>query len=254
VLLPMAAYATRYYNPRGLHPSEPNYLWLEAGTNFGILDNADPARNHQASHLHLVRLMEQKGISWRSYQEGISGMDCPLLETGLYAPKHNPMVFFDDVTDTNDPHSRYCISHVRPFAELSADLKNHRVARYNFITPNLCNDMHGNPRCDMSNPIRRSDAWLARNVPEILRSPAWTNGGVLFITWDEGESGDGPIGLIVLSPLVKAGAYSNAIRYTHSSLLLTIQEIFGLTPPLGDAANATDLRDLFANLPRLAEQ
>jgi hypothetical protein len=35
-LLPAASHAEQYYNPPGLHPREPNYLWLEAGTNFGV--------------------------------------------------------------------------------------------------------------------------------------------------------------------------------------------------------------------------
>src|SRR5438046_121607 len=39
VLLPMASYAEQYYNPRRIHPSLPNYLWLEAGTNFGIAND-----------------------------------------------------------------------------------------------------------------------------------------------------------------------------------------------------------------------
>src|SRR5438270_11702053 len=39
VLLPMASHAEQYYTPPRLHPSEPNYLWLEAGTNFGILND-----------------------------------------------------------------------------------------------------------------------------------------------------------------------------------------------------------------------
>src|SRR5262249_13952825 len=34
-LLPIASHAEQYYNPPGIHPSEPNYLWLVAGTNFG---------------------------------------------------------------------------------------------------------------------------------------------------------------------------------------------------------------------------
>jgi phosphatidylinositol-3-phosphatase len=249
VLLPMAAHASQYFNPPGLHPSEPNYLWMEAGTGFGIRDDRDPAANHQATTLHLVTLLKHKGISWRGYQEDISGTDCPLVNTGLYAPKHNPMIFFDDVTDTNNRASTSCISHMRPFRELRADLQNDTVARYNFITPNLCNDMHGDPRCALSNQIRSGDDWLAHNVPYILDSPAWANGGVLFITWDEGEDGDGPIGMIVLSPNAKGNGYSNSIHYTHSSLLRTIQEIFGTMPLLGDAANAADLSDLFATFP-----
>jgi hypothetical protein len=39
------------------------------------------------------------------------------------------------------------------------------------------------------------------------------------------------------------------VHYTHSSTLRTVQKMFGLTPYLGDAANATDLSDLFTKLP-----
>lgn len=247
-LLPMASYAQSYYNPPGLHPSEPNYLWLEAGTNFGITDDADPRANHQATPEHLVTLLNHAGISWTSYQENISGTTCPLVSSGLYAAKHNPMVYFDDVTDSNDLHSATCIAHVRPYAELPAALEQNSVARYNFITPNLCNDMHGAGRC-LSSLIARGDAWLAAEVPHILNSQAYQQGGVLIITWDEGEGGDGPIGMIVLSPLAKGGGYTNTIHYTHSSTLRTLQEIFGVTPLLGDAAQATDLRDLFTVFP-----
>jgi len=45
--------------------------------------------------------------------------------------------------------------------------------------------------------------------------------------------------------------YSNAIQYSHSSFLRTMQKIFEVDPPhgypwLGAAANATDLSDLLA--------
>jgi hypothetical protein len=33
----------------------------------------------------------------------------------------------------------------------------------------------------------RSDQWLARNVPLILESDAYKQGGALFIIWDEAE-------------------------------------------------------------------
>ncbi len=85
-LLPTASYAEQYYNPPGNHPSEPNYLWLEAGTNFGISDDSDPAFNHQSTTQHLVTLLSNAGLSWKSYQEGISGTDCPLKEVGYMLP------------------------------------------------------------------------------------------------------------------------------------------------------------------------
>jgi phosphatidylinositol-3-phosphatase len=247
-LLPIASYAEQYYNPPGNHPSEPNYLWLEAGTNFGISNDADPTANHQSTSKHLVTLLSNAGISWKSYQEGISGTECPLIGSGLYAPKHNPMVFFDDVTNTNDPNSSNCISHIRPSTELATDLQHSTEANYNFITPHLCDDMH-DTCAPINDPVKQGDSWLAQNLPTILNSQAYKNGGVVFITWDEGEGGDGPIGMIVLSNNAKGGGYSNTIHYTHSSTLRTLEEIFGVTPLLGDAANATDLGDLFKTFP-----
>lgn len=249
VLLPAGAHAEQYYNPPGVHPSEPNYLWLEVGTNFGIANDSSPSRNHQSTTSHLVTLLNNKGISWKSYQEGISGKDCPLSDSGLYAPKHNPMVFFDDVTDGNNAASPYCIAHVRPYIELAADLQNNAVARYNFITPDLCHDMHDSSGCVTTNSIKNGDNWLAEQVPAITNSQAYKSGGVLFITWDEGENkSDGPIGMIVLSPSAKRG-YSNTIHYTHSSTLRTIQELMGVSPLLGEAANANGLSDLFSSFP-----
>jgi hypothetical protein len=247
-LLPMASYAEQYYNPPGNHPSEPNYLWLEAGTNFGISNDDNPDANHQGTTQHLVTLLNNAHISWKSYQEDISGTVCPLTENGLYAPKHNPMVFFDDVTNSNDPHSSYCIAHIRPYSELATDLQQQTQARYNFITPNLCNDMHDSC-APLYDSVKQGNTWLAQNLPPILNSQAYKDGGVVFITWDEGEGGDGPIGMIVLSPDAKGGGYANTIHYTHSSTLRTMEEIFGVSPLLGDAANANDLRDLFKTFP-----
>jgi hypothetical protein len=244
-LLPQASRAERYFNPPATHPSLPNYLWLEAGTGFGIADDQPPSAHHQPTADHLVGQLDRAGLAWKSYQEGIAGTACPLTSTGRYDPKHNPMVYFDDVTGANDARNAGCIAHVRPYAELAADLRADTVARYNFITPDLCHDMH-DPCAPTNNGIKQGDDWLAVAVPSILASPAFRRGGALFITWDEGAGGDGPIGLLALSPYAKGGGYLNRIRYTHSSLLATLQQIFGVGPLLGDAANATDLRDLFA--------
>ncbi len=247
-LLPLAAHAENYMNPPGNHPSLPNYLWLEAGTNFGITDDNDPYSNHQSASAHLTTLLTHAGISWKTYQENIAGTQCPLTASYPYAPKHNPFVYFDDVTGGNNTNSATCIAHVRPYTELTTDLQRGTVARYNFITPNLCDD--GHDWCAPYNdPVKQTDTWLSQAVPAILRSQAYQDGGALFITWDEGEGGsDGPIGMIALSPYAKHG-YANAILYTHSSTLRTIEEIFGVGPMLGDAANATDLRDLFTSFP-----
>jgi len=247
-LLAIASHATQYYNPPGLHPSLPNYLWLEAGTNFGILDDAEPSTNHQSSTAHLVTLLDAAGVSWRAYQEGTGGIVCPLTDQGDYVVHHDPFVYFDDVTQRNNPRAPRCLQHVRPYSELEADLINDTVARYNFVTPNVCDDMHD--ACDpVNDPVKQGDAWLSRELPKLLGSPSFANNGAIFITWDEAETGDGPIGMIVLSPKAKGGGYQNTIHYTHSTTLRTVEEIFGVTPLLGDAANATDLSDLFVSFP-----
>ncbi len=248
-LLPRASHAEQYYNPAGVHPSLPNYLWLEAGTAFGIRDDGNPGAHHQRTTSHLVTLLEHAGITWKSYQEDIDRATCPLAPIRKYAPKHDPMVYFDDVTATNKPNAASCVAHVRPYTELARDLQRNTVARYNFITPNLCDDMHDTFGCATYDSIRNGDTWLAHAVPQILASQPYRAGGVLFITWDEGEGSDGPIGMIVLSPHAKGAGYTNTIRYTHSSTLRTVQEIFGVTPWLGDGANAPDLRDLFTSFP-----
>ena len=242
-LFTTAASAEQYYNPPLNHPSEPNYVWMEAGDSLGIPDDNDPAINSRDTSDHLSDYLDRAGISWKAYEEDISGMDCPLVPVNLYGPKHNPFVFFDDVTGHVNATDPYCIRHIRPFAEFANDLTDYTVARYNFITPNLCNDMHS-----CATPV--GDTWLKNTVTSILASSAYAEGGVIFITWDEADGGDGPIGMFVLSQTAKAG-YSSSLHYDHSSLLKTMQEIFGVGPLLRHAGDPSvnDLSDLFSTFP-----
>ncbi len=250
-VLPRAAFAENYSTPPGLHPSEPNYIWLVAGTNFGIKTDKPPSVNEVDSNDHLAFQLDRAGIPWRAYQEGISGKDIPKVDKGNYAVRHNPFMFFKGInTDL-----RYCTNHIRPFTELAGDLASGRVGRFNFITPNLTNDMHNLAAGSKSTRLQ-GDRWLRSMLPGILASDAYKDRGAVFIVWDEGDEGakdepthDGPIGMIALSPLGKGGGYHNSVRYTHSSTLRTFQEIFGVRPFLGDAAEATDLADLFQPAP-----
>jgi phosphatidylinositol-3-phosphatase len=240
-LLPLASYCDQYYNPPGIHPSEPNYIWLEAGTNFGIFNDNPPANNHQSTTNHFVTQLRNAGISWKTYQENMTAGTCPTVDAPPYYVKHNPFAFFDDVTSAN------CTSVMRPFTELAGDIANHTLAHYNFLTPNICNDMHDSC-APTNNPVRQGDNWLAQNLPMILNSAEYQNNGLIIITFDEGAGGsDGPIGMIVLSPFAKGSGYHNAIHYTHSATLRTLQKIFNVRPFLAGAANALDLGDLFLN-------
>jgi phosphatidylinositol-3-phosphatase len=253
-LIPMGSHANQYYNPPGMHPSLPNYLWLEAGTNFGIFRDGLPKHNGQDTTQHLVTLLENAGVTWKAYLEDISPNRCPLYNEGpinqsgnqSYAERHQPFAYFNDVTDNHNRDSAKCIAHLRPFKELARDLAKNTVAQYNWITPNLCNDMHDS--C-ANGQVRNGDAWLAQNVPAILNSQAYKDGGALFVTFDEANTGDGPIPMIVLSQFAKGHGYANDLPYTHGSTLRTMEEIFGVTPLLGDAADQQDLSDLFQVFP-----
>ena len=254
-LVPMGAHAEQYFTPPGNHPSEPNYIWLEAGDNLGITDDNEPSVNHQATTNHLVTMLRTANVAWKSYVEDIAADTCPTTSSGLYAAKHTPFVFFDDVTSD----AAYCKSHIRPFTELAGDLTNNAVARYNFISPNLCDDMHGTTggfQCVpiLTDLIKKGDDWLKVNIPVIMASQAYANGGVIFVAWDEGSgtgsAADGPIPLLVLSSKAKTG-YASQAHFTHSSMVKSVQEILGVTPLLRHAgdANTSDLADLFTSFP-----
>lgn len=244
-LLPLGAHASHYFNPPGVHPSLPNYLWLEAGTNFGIFDDNPPGAHPLRTTRHLVTLLSRAHVSWRVYADGISGSTCPLSNSYPYAVRHNPTMYFGDDTSGWNPTSAGCIQHNRPMAQLTAELRSNRVARYNLIIPGLCNDMHD--FCLPVGPVAQGDDWLRSIVPSIFASKAFGRGLVL-VTWDEGEGGDGPIGMIALSPYARRG-YTGGAHYTHSSTLRTLEEIFGVRPFLGGAAHALDLRALFTRFP-----
>src|SRR5581483_9075762 len=75
-----SSYATQYFNDgTGVHPSEPNYVWAEAGTDFGFHSDADPtvANGNIYSAPTLTSQMDAKGISWKNYQEDLQYTSSP---------------------------------------------------------------------------------------------------------------------------------------------------------------------------------
>jgi hypothetical protein len=305
------AYATAYHNVLatssgdipGLHPSEPNYIWAEAGIYIGTFNDNDPYAGgaNQASLLHLSALLAAAGKNWKSYQEDIDlagngsgqitnvplGRDqwnVPLtsfsgtLAAGSfnayngsnqysYAAKHNPMLFFTDTNGgNNSTPSNPLSAHYAPLQQLLVDLSVGSVADYNWITPNLNNDMHSalaggykGLTGDQAN-IKQGDDFLKQLIPTIMASAAYKNQGAIIVWWDETESTGATgeraddfkhtLGEIVISPLahpnVNGAPYASPVNLTHSSDLRTMQQIFGVGPLLGDATLANDLSDLFA--------
>lgn len=251
-LIPGYAHATNFNDPLALSiPSEPHYVWMEAGTNaFSdhtfTSDSAPSASNSTSSTAHLSTQIKNatNGVTWRSYQEGINATTgaCPIASSGFYAPKHDPFVFFKDVSGSPPSKtSADCVAHHKDLSALAGDLAANTTASYNFITPNQCHDMHGQSGCPNSNTIRAGDDWLAANLPPLI-SFASAHAGVVFITWDEGSS-TAKMPFLALGPHVKAG-YTGTVSYTHSSIIKSVERILEL-PTLSTVASANDLADLF---------
>jgi hypothetical protein len=229
--------ATNYYAVS--HPSLPNYLALTAGSTFGISSDCTTC---YVGAVNIADQVEASGRSWRAYMEDMPSPCYTGAWSGNYAMKHDPFMYYNDIR--NNPAR--CASHVVPFSQFSGDLSSGRVANYVFITPNMCHDMHD---C----PVSTGDAWLQSVVPSITSSTAFQNGGVLFITWDEGSSGAGCCGdswggrvvTLVISPLSIAG-YRSGIAENHYSLLRTIEDSWHLGH-LGAAGSSALMREYFRN-------
>jgi hypothetical protein len=250
-LLPAYAHATNFADELPSLESEPHYVWMEAGTNafpdHTFKGDGDAsANNSTAATAHLVTQIRNatNGVSWMAYQEGITNSTgtCPITSSGHYAAKHDPFVFFRDVSGSPPSKTNaYCTSHHKDYGKFAADLANHAVASFNFITPNLCNDMHGDSGCPDKNEIKSGDDWLKANLPAII-SYADANDGAIFLTWDEGE-GTKKMPFIAIGPHTKVG-YAGKVKYTHSSQLKSIERILGLAQ-LPAVAGANDFTDLF---------
>jgi hypothetical protein len=200
------------------HPSLPNYLALTSGSTHGISDDG----YYKLPAGGLGQELTEHGVSWRAYMEGMSAgcFDSPYP----YAVKHNPFAYYGGS----------CPSNVVPLTTLDHDLAGD-TPRFVWITPDMCHDGHD---CSGDQP----DQFLSQLVPKILASRAWKDGGVLFLTWDEGESsGSNRVLTLVAAPDLKA--HQTAAPHDHYSLLRTVEDRLGV-PPLGRAAAATPFSEL----------
>ncbi|MBW8815396.1 MAG: PEPxxWA-CTERM sorting domain-containing protein [Caulobacterales bacterium] len=182
----LTSFASHYVNvppqtaasPSGagaVHPSEPNYVWAEAGV-AGPRNDAQPYPNNIVNAQNLSNVLQQNGETWRSYQEGIDlakNAGGQLTNTVVadnqkivpltnfsgtsadytnpyngghqynYAAKHNPQLFFTATNGGGDPTSANPMAaNYAPLEQLQSDLNANTVADYNWITPDQFNDMH----------------------------------------------------------------------------------------------------------------
>jgi phosphatidylinositol-3-phosphatase len=204
------------------HPSEPNYLALFSGSTQGVNSDQCPVTFKGAS---LGSELIKAGVSFRAYAEsmpstgfeGCQAVPDTLPSGWLYMRKHVPWADFTKIPPADS------LVYKKPFAK--------PPARFVWITPNMCNDMHD---C----PISTGDTWASKNLPKLI---AWdqANDGVLILTFDENDGSPGNQIPTILIGNVNPGQYSQTV--SHYNVLRTIGDVFGIKP-LGGAASATDIK------------
>jgi len=270
-LMPQSAWLTNYFALT--HFSEANYVGMTSGQ-FTPCEQFDgsAASCHQDVD-NLFHQLDGASVSWQSWMESMPAA-CYLTSTGApktlnhYGAKHNPAIFFDDIegaggvwSATNK--SAECLANdiatggtgPNDTSVLDQALGSGAVSQFDLIVPNECEDAHDN--CSpQGNSITQFDDFLAREVPQILGSPAFTGdpNAVLFITFDEGTSnpggghghqfsGGGNIAFLAIGPHVLPGVYTGT--FDHYSFLRTLEDGFGLSY-LGGAATATPINTIWS--------
>jgi phosphatidylinositol-3-phosphatase len=223
----------RYFsNYHGItDPSLPNYLAFASGSTKGK-SGTDSIHAGEIKGRTIWRQLGGAGVSWGVYQESMpstcyTGSQASNHATGPYVLRHNPATSFAEIA-----HSHAC-SRVKPLGKMTRHLPS-----VSFVTPAICNDMHGvgdasfGPSCrsGSSAVIRRGDQWLQRRVPRWRKA-----GATVVITFDEGSS---PLYTIVVGHGVRRSVDHRA--YNHYSLLASLERRFHL-PRLGSARNARPL-------------
>ena len=214
------------------HPSEPNYFALFSGSTQGATNDGV----YNLDGKNLADQLEVKGKTWKVFAENVPA-NCftdVLAQggedgSGTYVRKHDPAISFTNISGSPERCANITdLAHFDPAA-----------ANYALIIPNQCHNMH-----DCS--VAAGDDFLKGFVPKILNSRAWQDGGVLFITWDEGLTslgGGGQVPLLVISNRVPKG-FRSSVEHNHYSLLRTVEDAWGLGC-LNQACAASSLQEFF---------
>jgi len=210
--------------------------------------------NHTIDAPTLADQLTAAGMTWKGYFQSLppippSGVinfgpgangpysfKSPSNFNALYASKHNPFVNF---TGTQG-----ALGNMVPDTQLAADLASGNLPNYSLVVPDQCHDMHGTGTCpDTNQLISAGDAYVGSIVNEIMNSPTWQRGtNAIVITWDEDDFSDvgnpgtgccgfdpggGHVATIVITNQGEEHIVDNT-PYNHYSLLLTLEDAFGL--------------------------
>ncbi len=226
---------TNYREGSTRGPSLPDYLQLVTGSSCARFTDTVRARDRAISRAcpkTLWHQLDRAGRTWRIFQDVMPSAcfrGATYTNTRIgdqYALKHDPGPMFRSLPS--------CARHVVPFSALDAA----HMPDVSFITPSICNDMHGSKAswapasCAPGSAalVRRGDSWMKALVSRLL-----ANGVVVFVTFDE----SGTLYAVAAGPGISAGKRDGA-AYTHYSWLRAVERRYGL-PLLGGAKRARKL-------------
>ncbi|KAG2345358.1 phosphoesterase-domain-containing protein, partial [Suillus weaverae] len=214
---------TGYYGVT--HPSEPNYLAVVGGDFFGLAtDNMEAIPTNMST---VVDLLEQKNISWSTYQENMptdayAGFNYTNPDNyTYYVRKHNPLVIYDSVANISTRAAR-----IRNFNDFAVDVGNNSLSQWIFVTPNLRNDGH-------DTNAAYAAAWLNFWLVPLLSDPNFNTAKTLImITFDENETytiGNNVYGLLLGGVVPQAMKNTtDSTFYTHYSTISTVENNWDL--------------------------
>ena len=206
------------------HPSDANYTAFAGGSAFGLPldDPAEENPQYTINARNIGDLVDAAHETWKTYTQSANG-PCDDTVHDYYWDDDQPMLYFADVRD----RPAYCAAHVVPLEELGQDLKTTATTpNFAWVAPNDCTDMEG---CG----IAAGDAFLKTELTQIMNSPAWrTQRSLAIVTFDEDDNDNQhPVQrvptLVVASQGVRPG-YTDPTRYTHYSMLRTVEAALGL--------------------------
>ncbi len=239
-LLPHASLLGNFFAEE--HPSDGNYLAVAGGSTFGVpLD--DPLEENPQYTIrarNISDLIAAAHESWKAYLQSANG-PCDDTVHGYYWDDDMPMTYFADVRD----RPAFCAAHLVPLQALQPDLASVATTpNFAWVSPDDCADMEG---CG----IRAGDTFLATELGAIMRSPAWrTQRSLAIITFDEdGYDYQHPAQRVATIVIGSAGVrqgYISRVRYTHYSLLRTIEAALGLGSLTANDRYAQPVNDVFS--------
>jgi hypothetical protein len=169
---------------------------------------------HTLDVRHIGDLIEEKGLTWRSYAEDYTG-NCNLSATiGNYARKHEPFLSYKNVQ--NAPTR--CANVVNA-TQFDIDLAAGNMADFTLYVPNNLDNGH-------DTGVAYADSWLSSRFSNLIKDPNFMKDNLFIVTFDEGDQGD-QIYTVLYGDSVVPGSTSSQTS-GHYSLLATIEQILGL--------------------------